>query len=125
VPSYLWIAAGAILGANARYFIGLWAGSHFGTDFPYGTLFVNLTGSFVLGFLAATTTGRLNIPADVRLLLGVGFLGSYTTFSSYSVESLILLQQGNFGTALLSILGNNLAGLLCALLGVYLARVIG
>jgi CrcB protein len=125
LPSYILIAIGAVLGANARYFIALWAGSQFGTSFPYGTLFVNLTGSFALGFLAATTSGRLNIPADARLLLGVGFLGSYTTFSSFSVESLALLQHGNISSALLNILGNNVAGLACALLGVYLARAIG
>ena len=125
VPRYIWIAAGAVLGANARYFIGLWAGSRFGAGFPYGTFMVNLTGSFLLGFLAATATGRLSISPEVRLMLGVGFLGSYTTFSSFSVESLTLLQEGSVGISLLNIFGNNLAGLACALLGVFLARAIG
>lgn len=125
VSRTIWIAAGAMLGANARYFIGLWAGTRFGAGFPYGTLIVNLTGSFLLGFLVATATGRLDIPGEVRLLLGVGFLGSYTTFSSFSVESLTLLENGNVWTGLLNIFGNNLAGLLCALLGVFLARAIG
>jgi CrcB protein len=125
LPSYLWIAIGAVVGANARYYIGLWAGSHLGATFPYGTLIVNLTGSFALGFLAGTTTGRLNISPEVRLMLGVGFLGAYTTFSSFTVETLTLLQNGNIVTGLVNILANNLAGLTCALLGVYLARAIG
>ncbi len=125
VPPYILIAAGAVLGANARYAVGLWAGGRFGAGFPYGTLFVNLAGSFLLGFLAGAAGGRLNIAAEARLLLGIGFLGSFTTFSSFSVESLALLQSGNVAMGLLNILGNNLAGLLCALLGLFLSRAIG
>jgi CrcB protein len=125
LPRYWWIAIGAVLGANARYFIGLWAASRFGATFPYGTLFVNLTGSFVLGFLAATTTGRFNLSPDARLLLAVGFLGSYTTFSSFAVESITLMASGNVAAGLLNIFGNNLAGLTCALLGIYIARATG
>jgi CrcB protein len=122
---YLLISIGAILGANARYLVGIWAGNYFGASFPYGTFIVNITGSFVLGFLLAATTGRLQVSPELRLLLGVGFLGAYTTFSSLAVETLTLLRNGSVWIGVLNIFGNNLVGLVCALLGVYLARLIG
>lgn len=122
---FVLIGLGAILGANARYWIAVWAASRFGTTFPYGTFIANVSGSLMLGFLLAFTTDRIAVSPEMRLLLGVGFLGSYTTFSSYTFESLTLFQAGNFWNGLINIFGNNLIGLLCALLGVYLARLIG
>jgi CrcB protein len=119
---YLLIALGAAAGANARYLIGVWAGNRLGADFPYGTLIVNLVGSFVLGFLLTLGTGRLQLSPEARLLLAVGFLGSFTTFSSYTVESLNLLREAALWRGLLNILANNVAGLLCAVLGAALAR---
>ena len=71
---YIFIAIGAALGANARYLVGVWAGNRFGADFPYGTLIVNITGSFILGFLITLATGRLQIPPEMRLLLAVVML---------------------------------------------------
>jgi len=119
---YLLIALGAAAGANARYLIGVWAGNRLGADFPYGTLIVNLVGSFVLGFLLTLGTGRLQLSPEARLLFAVGFLGSFTTFSSYTVESLNLLREAALWRGLLNILANNVAGLLCAVLGAALAR---
>jgi len=119
---YLLIAIGAALGANARYLVGVTAGNRFGADFPYGTFIVNVVGSFILGFLLTLSTGRLQLSPEVRLLLAVGFLGSFTTFSSYTVESLNLLRDAGLWPGLLNIVGNNLAGLVCALLGAVLAR---
>lgn len=120
---YLLIAVGAALGANARYLVGTWAGARFGADFPYGTLLVNVAGSLALGFFSALVTGRLRLSPDARLLLAVGFLGSYTTFSSYTVESMTLLRQGAVWLGLMNILGNNVLGLICALLGAYLGQM--
>jgi fluoride exporter len=122
---YLLISIGAVLGANARYLVGLWAVDHFGAGFPYGTFLVNVTGSFVLGFLVAALEGRLPLSPDLRFLVGVGFLGAYTTFSSFAVETLILLRDGNMVTGIINIFGNNLAGLAAAMLGFVLARWIG
>ena len=121
---YLIIALGAAVGANARYLVGVWAGNRFGASFPYGTLAVNVTGSLMLGFVLALASTRLDIPAPVRLFLAVGFLGSYTTFSSYTVESLNLLLAGSFWAGLINMVGNNLIGLVCALAGLYLARLL-
>jgi CrcB protein len=121
---YLVIALGAALGANARYLVGVWAGNRFGADLPYGTFLVNVTGSLLLGFLLTLATERLEISTEVRLFLAVGFLGSYTTFSSYAVESLALLQDGNGWSGLANILVNNGIGLVCALIGVFLGRLL-
>lgn len=121
---FLLIAIGAALGANARYLVNIWAANRFGADFPYGTLLVNISGSFILGFLLALATDRLSLSPDMRLLLVVGFLGSYTTFSSYAVESLTLWRNTGLWLALRNIVMNNGIGLAFALLGTYVARLI-
>jgi CrcB protein len=125
VERYLYIAAGAALGANARYLVGTWAGNRWGAFFPFGTLIVNVTGSLLLGFLVGLATDRVMMSPEMRLFLAVGFMGSYTTFSSYTVESLALLQAGAIWPALLNIVGNNALGLGCAVLGFAFAQVVG
>jgi len=119
---YLLIAVGAALGANARYLVGVWASGRFGADFPYGTILVNISGSFVLGFLLSLSTGRLQLSPEARLLLAVGFLGAFTTFSSYAVESLNLWRDAGAWRSLLNVLGNNVVGLVAAVLGRSLAE---
>jgi fluoride exporter len=125
VNRYLLISLGAVLGANARYLVGIWSVQRFSAGFPAGTLLVNVIGSFVLGFLLTALDGRLPLPSDLRFFLGVGFLGAFTTFSSFSVETLILLRAGNVAFGILNILANNMAGLIAAMLGFFLARWIG
>lgn len=120
---FLFVAIGAALGANARYLVGLWAANRFGANFPYGTLIVNVAGSFLLGFIITLATERLALSPESRLLLTVGFLGSFTTFSSYMVESLGLLRDRGVWLGLVNLAGNNLVGLICAVLGTYLARL--
>lgn len=122
---YLLISLGAILGANARYLVGVWAADRLGPNFPFGTLLVNVSGSFVLGFLIAALEGRLPLPSDLRFLLGVGFLGAFTTFSSFTVETLLLVREGALGAGIANLFANNLAGLAAALLGFGLAGRIG
>ena len=119
---YLLIAIGAALGANARYLVGIWAGNRLGADFPYGTFIVNVIGSFVVGFLLTLGTERLQLSPEARLLLAVGFLGSFTTFSSFAVESLSLWREVGLWHSLLNIIGNNLVGLFAVILGAALAR---
>ncbi|MBK8903919.1 MAG: fluoride efflux transporter CrcB [Anaerolineaceae bacterium] len=119
---YLLIAVGAALGANARYLVGVWTSGRFGADFPYGTFLVNIIGSFVLGFLLSLGTGRLSLSPEARLLLTVGFLGAFTTFSSYAVESLNLWRDAGAWRSLLNVLGNNVVGLLAAVFGRALAE---
>jgi CrcB protein len=119
---FLLIAIGAALGANARYLVGLWAAQRFGVDFPYGTAIVNITGSLILGFLVAWGTTRAGLSPELRLLFAVGFLGSYTTFSSFAVESLQQLENVHLGSALLNIFVNNGLGFAAAWVGMLLAR---
>ena len=122
---FLLISVGAALGANARYFVGLWAGARFGVGFPYGTTIVNITGALLLGFVLEMTTDRFITSPEAKLLIATGFLGSYTTFSTYMVESITLMRQGNMLLGVINIAGEAMLGLLCALLGIYIARVIG
>jgi fluoride exporter len=117
------IGLGAVLGANARYFVALWAAARLGLGFPYGTLIVNTSGSLILGFLITIFLERLSVSPEVRLFLIVGFLGSFTTFSSFAVESLVLFQSGVLWKGIVNIFANNVLSLGCALLGVYVARL--
>lgn len=124
ISHLLWISAGAALGANARYWLGIWALQHWGTRFPYATLIVNVTGSILLGFLV--TWGSLRtLPQEWRLLLAVGFCGSYTTFSSYAVETVGLAQGSLPILAWVNIAANNLLALAAVLFGMWMARAVG
>lgn len=121
----LLISLGAILGANARYWVGVWAAARFGAGFPSGTLLVNVTGCFLIGLLNGLGEGRLPVAPGVRLFATVGFLGAYTTFSSFGFESINLLRAGSFGLATLNILGNFLLGFGAVVLGLYAGRLFG
>ena len=104
--SYVSVALGSIVGAVARFLVSVLFVSQFGDGFPWGTLFVNVTGSFVIGFYAALTgpDGRLFVSARQRLFVMVGICGGYTTFSAFSLETLRFVQSGNAHTALIYLL---------------------
>jgi CrcB protein len=104
--SYISVALGSIVGAVARFLVSVLFASQFGDGFPWGTLFVNVTGSFVIGFYAALTgpDGRLFVSARQRLFVMVGICGGYTTFSAFSLETLRFVQSGNARTALIYLL---------------------
>jgi CrcB protein len=123
MEKFLIISIGAVLGANARYWLGGWAAERFGTTFPYGTLIINLTGSFVLGLFITLITDRFLVDPNWRLLVAIGFLGSYTTFSSYTYESVNLLLKGQTWLGLLNLFGSSFLGGLATLGGVYLAKM--
>jgi crcB protein len=122
---YLIIGIGGFLGANARYLVGNWAAQRWGTEFPSGTLLINVAGSFLLG-LFATLAMSLTWSDNARLLIAVGFLGAFTTFSTFAFESLSLLQQGRqqFALAAAYLLGSCALGLAAAALGVLAARLL-
>jgi fluoride exporter len=124
VQTFLIISVGAILGANCRYWLGGWAVQRFGTAFPYGNLIINLSGSFILGLFMTLVTERFLVNPQWRLLVAIGFLGSYTTFSSYTYESISLVLNGQFWLGLLNLFGSSLLGGLAALAGVWLGRLI-
>jgi CrcB protein len=106
----------------ARYYLSLLCGQWFGIGFPMGTLLANLSGAFLMGFFVTFTLDRLVIAPDLRLLIAVGFLGSYTTFSTYALDASNLLRSGQSGLALLYGLGSAGLGLLCLESGRLVAR---
>lgn len=124
MDKFLLISLGAILGANARYWLGGWAAERFGTAFPYGTFIINLSGSFVLGLFITLVTDRFLVNPNWRLFLAIGFLGSYTTFSTYTYESVNLILKGQSWLGLLNLFGSSLLGGAAALAGIALARLI-
>ena len=99
--TYLWVALGGALGSVARYACSSAALRWLGAGFPYGTLFVNVTGSFAIGMLAAlvASDGRPLLSPDARSFVLVGVLGGFTTFSSFSLETLNLVRSGALGAA--------------------------
>ena len=111
------ISSGAVGGALSRYAISNAGKSHFPSK-PWPTLFVNVTGSFLLGMAVASTS----LSPRTKLLLGTGFCGSFTTFSTYSVECVHLIETGKFLDAFGYILANNVLGGGAALLGVLVSR---
>ena len=113
------IAAAGALGALARYGLGGWVQSRT-PGFPWGTLLVNVLGSFLLGLLFRTLDAMAATP-EIRQALTVGFLGSFTTFSAFSFEVLALVQGGAWGRALLYATGSVLLGVLAAAAGIALA----
>jgi fluoride exporter len=122
VVNYLWIALGAIVGASLRYFVGGVMARMVPATFPYGTLLINLTGSFVLGFFLISIGERVLVNPHWRLLVAVGFCGSYTTFSTYAFETFALGEQGQWLLAGANIFVSNLFCLGAVLAGAALAR---
>ena len=106
--TYLWIAIGGALGSMARYACSSWAAHAVGETFPWGTLLVNVAGSFIIGFFATLTgpDGRWILPPDARLFVTVGVCGGYTTFSSFSLQTLNLVRNGEVAAALGNVVGS-------------------
>jgi CrcB protein len=124
VKDFLAISVAAILGANLRYILGRLALREFGPIFPYGTLIINVVGSFMVGVFVIWTTERVLVDPRWRLLVVVGFCGSFTTFSSYAFETMSFLEQGQWGLMLANIFSNNLLCLAAALAGMAVARAL-
>jgi len=122
VKDFLTISVAAVVGANLRYLLSRLAAREFGSIFPYGTLGINVIGSFIVGFFVIWTTERVLIDPRWRLLVVVGFCGSFTTFSSYAFESMAFFERGQWTLMLANIFGNNLLCLGGALVGMALAR---
>jgi fluoride exporter len=124
VLDFLSISLGAVLGANLRYWMSRYALRLMGPVFPYGTLTINVLGSFVLGFFMARTTERALVDPRWRLLIAVGFCGGYTTFSSYAYETMALVEQGQWALTGLNFLANNVLACVAVVAGMALARVL-
>ncbi len=121
---YLWISLGGALGAVSRYVLGLWIYERLGTQFPYGTFVVNITGCFLIGLISAFFDGRTGIPLGLRYAIPIGFIGAYTTFSAFEYETLSTAQAGQAGLAFLNIALSVVLGYLAVWLGIAAARLV-
>ncbi|HLX38127.1 MAG TPA: fluoride efflux transporter CrcB [Candidatus Binataceae bacterium] len=117
-----WVGLGGFIGANARYLLGGWISQRWGTVFPYGTFVINVTGSFILGFFMAYAQDRPWVAPSERLLFAVGFVGAYTTFSTFEYETLRLLQERDTVLALMNIFGSVLTGMVAVFGGFLLGE---
>ncbi len=120
----LLIGVGGFAGAIARYVIDGLVSDRTGGGFPWGTLVINVTGSFVLGLLFAITTERAILPADIRGPVMIGFLGAYTTFSTFMLESWRLVEAGSWAAAVANLGGSMLLGLVAVLAGMTIGRAL-
>ena len=110
------LSLGGVLGVNARYWLGVVISRWVGSQFPWATFTINVTGSFAIGLCTVVLSRWLPHP-HARLLVVVGFLGGYTTFSSYSLESLTLWERGEHGLCLTYMVGSVVAGFVAVVLG--------
>jgi len=107
---YLLVAVGGSLGAILRFSLAKWIGNRFGTSFPFGTFVINVVGSFLLGF-------TFFMDESISLFFNIGFLGAFTTFSTFGYEAFSLLEKGEYGRMLVYLIGSALLGLFGAYLG--------
>ena len=117
------LSAGGVLGVNARYWLGYWFSRWVTHQFPWATFVINVTGSFAIGFLTVALARWLPHP-NVRLFALVGFLGGYTTFSTFSFDSLTLWERGEVGLSIANMAGSVAAGFVAVGLGIGLARAL-
>jgi CrcB protein len=116
------IAVGGTLGCWSRYLMTNLVQIVYGRDFPIATLTINVLGSFLMGFIFIETLERLTVPPVLRTGILTGFLGGFTTFSTFEMETLLLVQEGNGGRALLYVALSVGLGFIAAVLGAYIAR---
>jgi CrcB protein len=124
MTNILIIGIGGFLGAIARYGVALWVGQRWGRNFPLGTFLINVSGSFLIGLLMSLFTERFMVNPQWRLMLVVGFLGAYTTFSTFEYETGALLKDGEWMVAGLNVILSVFVGFAALKLGEVIAKSI-
>jgi len=124
MTNYFIIGIGGFFGAVCRYMVALWIGQKWGRTFPLGTFVVNISGSFLIGLLMSFFTEKFMVSPQVRLFLVVGFLGAYTTFSTFEYETGNLLKDGEWSIALANVILSVIAGFVALKLGEIIAKSI-
>lgn len=124
MQKYFFIAMGGSLGAIARYWVGSEVANRLGTKFPYGTFVINISACIIIGFSITYLGKRAELNPAWRFLIPTGFVGAYSTFSTYEWETLSSLRTGAFSLAALYAIGSLLLGLVAAWAGAVLAEVI-
>ncbi|WP_028841795.1 fluoride efflux transporter CrcB [Thermodesulfobacterium hveragerdense] len=120
----VWIALGGSIGSVLRYIIAYFLHKQVGFEFPIETMVVNLSGSFLAGFIFSYIVEKLLIPPQIRAFILTGFLGGFTTFSTFAMESLNLLMEGRYGYFIFYFLFTNLGALFLSFLGYSLSRIL-
>lgn len=120
--TYLVIGAGGFLGAIARYMVSVWISQRWGRGFPLGTFLINVSGSFLIGLLMTLMSDRFTENPQWRTFLVIGFLGAYTTFSTFEYETGALVRDGEWLYASLNVIGSVLAGFIALKLGDAIAK---
>jgi CrcB protein len=120
---YILVGVGGFVGANARFLVARAVGALFETRFPLGTFVINISGSFLLGILGAIVAQKVMPSSEaMRLALGVGFLGAFTTFSTFEFETHALLEDGSWLTAAVNMFASLLVGLIAVRAGIVVAK---
>ncbi len=119
------VAIGGAAGAVTRYLVDGWVLDRTGAGFPYGTLVINISGSFLIGILAALTIDRAVLPAEIRGPVMIGFVGAYTTFSTLMLESWRLVESGQDVAAIANLVGSVVLGVVAVAAGLILGRAFG
>lgn len=121
---YAFIALGGALGALGRYFLSSWVYSKSDFIFPWGTFVVNILGCFILGLVYIWGTEKLIMSSNMRAFLAIGLLGAFTTFSTFSLETINIIKEGEIRIALLNTVGSVVVGLLAVWLGTVIAELL-
>ncbi|MBI2422009.1 MAG: fluoride efflux transporter CrcB [Candidatus Hydrogenedentes bacterium] len=119
------IALAGAIGTLARYGLSSWITHRFPEPFPIGTLVVNLSGCLLFGLVVAFTEGRFTLSEDTRIVLLAGFMGAFTTFSTFAVEASGLLRESHYAIAGLHLLAHNALGIACIFAGLWLGKLAG
>ncbi len=123
IVPYLLVGVGGFIGANARFIVARVVGAMFETKFPLGTFVINISGSFLLGILGTLVAQRVMPNSEsMRLALGVGFLGAYTTFSTFEFETHALFDDGSWLTATTNMAASLFVGLVAVRAGIVVAK---
>jgi len=123
LSKYLFVSLGGALGALSRYILVILAAKFLGADFPYGTLFANVLGSFLLSFFMFFALEKLTLGSSLRLFFSTGFLGAFTTLSSVTYETILIAQSGDFVKAIINIFLNFFISLVAAYFGFLLSKI--
>jgi fluoride exporter len=121
---YVMVGAGGCLGSILRFWLGTYVGGRMGTRFPYGTLVINVTGSFLIGLIFAVLTAKTSWSPNWSYLILIGFIGGYTTFSSFEFETLRTIQGGQIGLGLLYVAVSVIIGFIAVWGGMLAGRAI-
>ncbi len=122
--NYLYVALGGALGATGRYIVSMWVNNKYQSVFPYGTFIVNVAGCFVLGVFYTLTLDKSVLSPQIRTAVNVGFIGAFTTFSTFSLETLNIIRENNIKIALTNIVFSVIVGLLAVWLGMTFSNLI-